>query len=236
MLLLLHGLGATAGVWSAFTETAATRWPGRWLAPDLPGHGGSAPMPRYDVDDYAQAIAALVAAQDAGPVTVLGHSLGGVIALALASGTYGFRPIRVLGLGIKADWTDEELARMASLASRPPRWFDSEVEAASQHSKIAGLAGVDPGSPLLARGTIVAGRAFRAAIDPAAFAVGAPDLPALAADARCPVHLACGTGDAMVSVERLRAVDPGARAIPDAGHNAMVDAPTHIWDWLETSA
>ena len=39
LLVLLHGMGATAGVWSRML--AEPRWHGRWLALDLPGHGGS---------------------------------------------------------------------------------------------------------------------------------------------------------------------------------------------------
>jgi pimeloyl-ACP methyl ester carboxylesterase len=41
VLLLLHGLGATGDVWEGWRPLLARRWPGRWLAPDLPGHGGS---------------------------------------------------------------------------------------------------------------------------------------------------------------------------------------------------
>jgi len=41
VLLLLHGLGATGDVWHAWRPLLTRRWPGRWLAPDLPGHGGS---------------------------------------------------------------------------------------------------------------------------------------------------------------------------------------------------
>jgi pimeloyl-ACP methyl ester carboxylesterase len=50
--------------------------------------------------------------------------------------------------------------------------------------------------------------------------------------APCPVHLACGEGDPMIGVERMRDFDPGAIAIADAGHNAMVDQPDAVWDWV----
>ena len=46
-LLLLHGLGATAGVWADLVSEL--EWPGRVIAPDLAGHGrapfGLATMP-----------------------------------------------------------------------------------------------------------------------------------------------------------------------------------------------
>src|SRR6202050_2928957 len=43
VLVLLHGLGATGDVWNGWRPLLARRWPGRWLAPDLPGHGGGPP-------------------------------------------------------------------------------------------------------------------------------------------------------------------------------------------------
>ena len=83
VLLLLHGLGATGDVWEGWRPLLTQRWPGRWLAPDLPGHGGSPPLPAT-LDTLAAAVAGLVSAADR--IVVLGHSLGGVVGLALASG------------------------------------------------------------------------------------------------------------------------------------------------------
>jgi hypothetical protein len=60
LLILLHGLGATAEVWEGWRPLLEERWPGRWLAPDLPGHGGSAPLARYSFGSLAAAVADLV--------------------------------------------------------------------------------------------------------------------------------------------------------------------------------
>ncbi|MBF9134601.1 alpha/beta fold hydrolase, partial [Plantactinospora sp. S1510] len=82
VLLLLHGMGATGDVWRGWYDLLADRWPGRWLAPDLPGHGGSAPLDRYTFESFAAAIARLLDPGDR--VVVLGQSLGGAVGLALA--------------------------------------------------------------------------------------------------------------------------------------------------------
>ena len=95
VLLLLHGLGATGDVWEGWRPLLAQRWPGRWLAPDLPGHGGSPPLPGYTFESLATAVADLVGTS--ARTVVLGHSLGGVVGLALASGAFaggGSRPGR----------------------------------------------------------------------------------------------------------------------------------------------
>ncbi len=82
VLLLLHGLGATGDVWDGWRPLLARRWPGRWLAPDLPGHGGSRPLPDYTFDTLAAAVPGI--ASGGSRTVVLGHSLGGVVGLLLA--------------------------------------------------------------------------------------------------------------------------------------------------------
>ena len=140
VLVLLHGLGATGDVWDGWRPLLARRWPGRWLAPDLPGHGGSRPLPRYTFDAFAAAVAGIV--QPGARTVVLGHSLGGVVGLALASGRFAVPVHAVIGLGIKVAWTAEELDRAQAAARRPAAWFASREEAAARYLRISGLAGL----------------------------------------------------------------------------------------------
>lgn len=220
LLVLLHGLGATGSVWRSAAET----WPGSWLAVDLPGHGRSAPPARCSFGSFAAAVAAAV---PPGPVAVLGHSLGGVVALALASGWFGVDVRAAAGLGVKLRWTDDELARAASLAARPPRVLPTREEAADWASRLAGVP-LDDGVVEVAGG-------WRAALDPAAFGVGAPDVDGLLGAARCPVLLAAGEDDPMCPPDHLRAAQPDGLVLPGVGHNAHVERPasiTPVLSWL----
>lgn len=224
-LVLLHGLGATAEAWTGLGGVLDERWPGPWLAPDLPGHGRSAALPAYTFGALADAVAAAC-----GPLrdaVVVGHSLGGVLALTLA----GREPVRAaVGVGIKVDWTDEELARAAALAARPPAWFDTFGDAAARHLRVAGLDGLlPPGDAAVAAGVVEVDGRFRLALDNAAFGVGEPGVAELLAAARGPVVLARGEHDAMVSADRLRALDPAAVDLPGLGHNVHVEAPAAVW-------
>ena len=142
VLLLLHGLGATGDVWEGWRPLLARRWPGRWLAPDLPGHGGSPPLSSYTFDSFAKALAGLVETKT--PTVVLGHSLGGVVGLALATSDFPLSVQAVIGLGIKVAWTEEELDRARAAAHRPPAWFASRDEAAARYLRVSGLAGLVP--------------------------------------------------------------------------------------------
>ena len=76
-LLLVHGYGGAA--WN-FTELQPHLHGRRLIVPDLPGHGGSSPLPATTLRGIADALVPLLD----GPVDVLGHSLGGVVALRLA--------------------------------------------------------------------------------------------------------------------------------------------------------
>ncbi|HZE28878.1 MAG TPA: alpha/beta fold hydrolase [Gaiellaceae bacterium] len=81
--LLIHGLGGAAGNWVAL---APLLLPGRrLLVPDLPGHGGSSPLPAApSLNAYADPLALLLEQERAAQAAVVGHSLGGAIALRLA--------------------------------------------------------------------------------------------------------------------------------------------------------
>jgi pimeloyl-ACP methyl ester carboxylesterase len=230
-LLLLHGLGATAEVWAGWRSLLAERWPGRWLAPDLPGHGGSAPLPRYSFGGLAAAVADLL--DPAARTVVLGHSLGGVVGLVLGSGWFGVPVETTVGLGIKVAWTPVELDRARALADRPAQDFPSRDEAAARHLRVSGLAGLlPPDSPAVTAGLRERAGGWRLALDPRAFAVGAPDLPGLLAACRARVVLARGETDAMVDAAQLGALRPDAVTLLGLGHNAHVEDPAAVLDLL----
>ena len=224
LLVLLHGLGATGDVWEGWRPLLAGRWPGRWLAPDLPGHGGSPPLTAYTFDGFAAAVAGAI--PPGARTVVLGHSLGGVVALALASGRFRVPVDAVIGLGIKVAWTGAELDRARALAHRPPALFASRDEAAARYLRVSGLAGLLPaGDAAVDAGLRAQDGQWRLAMDPGAFAVGAPDMAQLVAASQAQVTLARGEHDPMNTEEQLARFDPGAVTLPGLGHNAHVESP-----------
>lgn len=82
-LLLIHGLGATRRTWDRILdELAATH---TVIAPDLPGHGESdAPAGDYSLGALAASIRDLLVLLGHPSATVIGHSLGGGVALQFA--------------------------------------------------------------------------------------------------------------------------------------------------------
>ena len=211
-MLLLHGLGATADVWRGFEGTA----------PDLPGHGSAAWAAPYTFEAHARAVADLLPSE---PVTVIGHSMGGVVALALAA----MRPDRVaavVGLGIKVVWSDDDVARTRALAGKPPVFFETREEAVERFLKVAGLAGLD--DPPLARAVVETEEGWRLAQDPATFGVGVPDMRSLIGVVSCPIVLARGEYDRLVSHEELASLVTDPVTLPGLGHNSHVEDPQAV--------
>ena len=229
LLLLLHGLGATAAAWRKFLPLVAESWDGRWAAPDLRGHGLSVAEPPYGVAVHAGDVAALAVELGAARVTVLGHSLGGTVGAVLGGGWYGVEVERVVGVGVKIDWTDDEVARARRTATRPPQVFPTAAEAADRHLRLAGLRDlVDPADPVARAGVRVADGGWVAALDPRAFAAVGPSVETVLVRCEAPLRLAAGSADPMVGLDAMRRVDPDAVLIDGAGHNAHWEAPEAV--------
>jgi pimeloyl-ACP methyl ester carboxylesterase len=243
-LLMLHGLGGSAANWVELLPALVQRF--RVLAPDLPGHAGSSPLPRgAGMSDFAAVAEDLLAAEAAGPALVAGHSFGGHVALRLAHR----RPELVRGLllvapaGIGSGTRAAQAAVLASVTIRPGRlvaplrlrsaerawvrralfwpWFVSDAASLSADAAHGLLSGLRDHTDLK-----VAGRAM-IADDPRT------DLDAV----RCPVVLLWGARDAQLPLddafEYTRRLRAKLRIVGDCGHLLPFERPDAWLDALE---
>ena len=82
-LLLIHGIGDSSRTWEEVIPTLARQH--LVIAPDLLGHGQSAkPRADYSVAAYANGMRDLLSALEIDRVTLVGHSLGGGVAMQFA--------------------------------------------------------------------------------------------------------------------------------------------------------
>jgi 4,5:9,10-diseco-3-hydroxy-5,9,17-trioxoandrosta-1(10),2-diene-4-oate hydrolase len=82
-LLLVHGLGGAAANWLAVVPLLLGGR--RLLVPELPGHGGSAALPAApSLNAYADRLGLLLEREGLASAALVGHSLGGAIALRLS--------------------------------------------------------------------------------------------------------------------------------------------------------
>lgn len=246
VLLLLHGLGQHAGVWAPLITALRPGFAGTVIAPDLRGHGRSPWCRHYGYGQQAADVADLLNGET--PLYIAGHSMGGVIAVALASGLYGVKPKSVFAFGTKLQFSAVELDKGRAYAESPVRWLDTQQEAATRFLKGSGLHGmVEADSAIALAGVHAVDGRYRVATDPRCMlAAEGPGLPSLSGLAQCPVSYACGPKDPMVTLDGLRALaaPKGSTAqvmeITGAGHNAHLENPQQMAEmllrWLDQGA
>ena len=250
LLLLLHGIASTADTWTPVAGALAARH--TVIAPDLLGPGESAkPRGDYSLGAYASGVRDLLTALGHRRATVVGHSLGGGIAMQFA---YQF-PERVErlvltasgGLGrevhplLRASTLPGSEVVLALLGGGWLRATGGAVASAlSRMGLRAGedLAGIAAGIGAL--GDPAARAAFvqtaRAAIDAGGQRISATDRLYLAAE--LPTLIVWGERDPIIPVAHARAAHaaiPGSRlaVFPDAGHFPHREDPARFVAVLE---
>jgi pimeloyl-ACP methyl ester carboxylesterase len=202
---------------------ACLRGAAQLSAPDLPGHGAAPRAAAYDLPGLAAAVAG------GRPDIVVGHSLGGYVALALADGSYGDRPRAVLSLGARQRFTPEERAKAAELARRPARRFAIQAEALERYRLVCGLtAAIAPEEAALERGVRADADGYVLSTDPAVLAIEVTPIAELVAHARCPVLLARGEHDPLVSAAEQSLLGRRTVQFAACGHNAHVEDPAAV--------
>ena len=217
----LHGLADTLSVWSRLAPALAAR--GQVVLVDQRAHGGSdAPPGPYRREDLATDIRALLDRLAIDRAVLVGHSMGGVVAVTTALAC----PERVAGLVL--------LGTASEASPRVAAWYERIACAA----EIDGLAG-------LARAIYGAGADRRVEGDPQGIAHVTrclkslthdpltPRLPAIG----CPVLVVVGESDPMgvgASVIIQRHI-PGAEleVIPGRGHWLHVEAADLLLDMVD---
>jgi 2-succinyl-6-hydroxy-2,4-cyclohexadiene-1-carboxylate synthase len=235
-LVLLHGFTGAGTSWSEHVDALAVRH--RVIAPDLPGHGGTARTRSLDdmtLEATADALAVLLADLGAVPATVLGYSFGARIALRLAVE----HPAAVRRLILESP--SAGIADPADRAAR--RAADAALADRLERDGLASFVTTWERSPVFASHATLAPeilarqRAIRLASDPAGLAAS---LRAAGQGSMEPLHGRLGEvtaptlviAGALDAVGRTRADEvagriPGARlAVLDAiGHTPHLESP-----------
>ena len=243
-IALIHGLGGAATNWTLVApELARSR---RVIVPDLPGHGGSAPLAAAPtLEPYADRVHRLLEREAALPAPLVGHSLGALVALRLAirapeavtavvlvSAAGIFSTSRRARYALKLLGVAQPMRLLAHQRGRVARspflrtlflswWTASDPVALSPRAVEGLLAG-----PTLHTDVVSAARALVA--DDPRDDLGGVLCPCLvvhgANDLQIPV------GDAIEYARRLRAP---LRIVPDASHLVIGERPEACADAIE---
>lgn len=235
VIVLLHGVAGSSSSWEPVMERLAGS--ARVVAPDLLGHGESAkPRGDYSLGAYASGLRDLVTLLGHDRVTLVGHSLGGGVAMQFA---YQY-PERLERLALVASGgLGPDVSRWLRAASLPGAELVLPViahrrlrDAGSTVSRFLGRFGLQPSPAVeeIARSyATLADRQSRAVflatlrsvVDPAGQRVSAVEKLYLAADV--PTLLVWGSRDPIIPLAHGQAAHarmPGSRleVLAGAGH------------------
>jgi pimeloyl-ACP methyl ester carboxylesterase len=249
VLLLLHGIANSSATWEPVVPLLSRHF--TVIAPDLLGHGESAtPRGDYSLGAHASGVRDLLTALGHSRVTVVGHSLGGGIALQFA---YQF-PERCERLVlVSSGGLGREVHLLLRAAALPGAEYVLPLLASSRLVGLGrGIGGVLERLHLRLTGDVeVLARGFasldnagsrqgflhtlRAVIEPSGQRVNAQDRLYLAA--ALPTLIVWGERDSIIPISHGRAAHeamPGSRFVvfEGAGHMPHADDPLRFADEL----
>ncbi len=256
LVVLIHGIAGRSETWEDVIEPLAERF--TVVAPDLLGHGNSAkPRGDYSLGAYASGLRDLLSALGHDKGTIVGHSLGGGVAMQMA---YQFpdrceRMVLVSsgGLGREVHFLLRAAALPGSELVLPLLAANRVVNAGASVGGVLRRVGVRAGPDVeemwrsfSSLGDVEARAAFvhslRAVVEPGGQRANATDRLYLAQ--RTPTMLMWGERDPIIPVRHGRAASemiPGCRfeVFPDAGHFPHRDEPRRfvktLTDFIETT-
>ena len=221
-LVLLHGWAMHGGLFAPLLPALAKRH--RVIVVDLPGHGYSAPVMPYTLDAIVAAIAGQLG--DASqPVTILGWSFGGAVAMRWAL-LHPEHVARLLLVCATPRFTASDNWSHAMAPTTLAKFGDELTVAyrlTLQRFLSLQVQGSDEGRATLAalRGQLFArGEPARATLKAALAVLGETDLRADARSITAPTLIVTGERDALVPMAAgawLARTIPGARHVDIAG-------------------
>jgi pimeloyl-ACP methyl ester carboxylesterase len=229
-VVFLHGAGFSHVTW---------HWQARSLAhkgysvaaPDLPGHGGSEDLPGIaSVEDYAGWCARFLDALGIPAAHFVGHSMGGAIAVTLASrNPERVRSLTLIGTGLELK---ANAAFLKDCLENHPRAVDFITSYGFGLPAHLGSS-ASPGAWLLTAGHHTLAGSGPAVMHRDFAACNRWDGAATAPKVRCPALVLSGALDRLTPAKTGRALAdaiPGARyeALPAIGHMLPNEAPRAI--------
>lgn len=238
-LLFVHGFPLNGDCWSM--QVDAFKAKSRVIAPDLPGFGASPPAAGpTTMARYAEDLFALCQHLETGPVILVGHSMGGYIALAFALA----HPLSLRGLVLVSTRAGADEPNVATSRRETAAKVQEGGLGAVVKSMAPKLYSATPSNPGMAQAV----RNIMWASSPEGVAnallglADRPDQRGRLGDLRVPTLVVTGTDDALIppgeSADLARGIS-GAElvVIPSAGHLVAYEQPFAFNEalkaWLE---
>lgn len=231
-LVLLHGIGSGSGSWvrqlEAFGPTREV------LAWDAPGYGQSAPLPqaRPQAGDYGQRLWAwLDAVGVSQPITLVGHSLGALMAAA-AAGQQPARVRRLLLLSPAQGYGQATPEVREGKRSDRLHTLQTLGPAGMAHKRGAAMLSASASPEQVAYVQATMAQVIPSGYTQATHLLADSDLAGLLAAVKAPWQVASGAADTITPPAGCEALARGAGAsyvsLGPVGHVCALEAPEQV--------
>jgi pimeloyl-ACP methyl ester carboxylesterase len=222
-LMLIHGFPLDHSIWNQTVELLANDFD--MILPDLRGFGGSAALDSvYTMTDMADDLAALLDSRGVKNIALVGHSMGGYVALAFAAKyPYLVDSLALIGSQTLADTPEKRDGRYKT--AQQVQESGVSVVADAMTAKFS----ANPETQSVIRELIL--RQNKAGVIGALKAMAErDDLTSLFTMSDHPFVMIHGDADELIPVERAREAKPLRPSaqlfeLPGVGHLPMMDAP-----------
>lgn len=228
VLLFVHGWQGDRSIWDPIVERLRDRF--RCVAADLRGFGASSSAPGpYTLEQYSEDLRALVKFLGLGRVVVIGHSMGGKVAVRFALDAPELVEALVLVAPVPlgpAGFSEKGVAYLRATAGNAPaarEWLTKTIMAPAP-------------ADVLDRLCEIAARASHAAVAESLDSWVVTDLSRQAKGVSAPALVIGFEHDAPERVrEKAAALLPNARfdELPDCAHYAVLEQPARVAERIE---
>lgn len=249
VLLLIHGMAGSSDTWRSVIPQLSKRF--RVIAPDLLGHGESAkPRGDYSLGAFAVWLRDLLDELGVSHATVVGHSLGGGVAMQFAyqHPDYATRLVLISsgGLGPDVGWVLRLLSAPGAelvlpiIAPKAVLTAGNKLRSWMRGAGVHSPRGAEMWSAYSSLSDAATREAFlrtlRSVVDYRGQAVSALNRLRLRED--LPVMAIWGERDDIIPVNHAYAArearaDSRLEVLPNVGHFAQVEAPTEVVELIE---
>lgn len=224
-IVLLHGFCETSQIWDEFVPRLSDNF--KVLCPDLPGFGKSKmPSVPFSINDVAAQVASWIHDMDLRKPVIIGHSLGGYVALAIANkneNTLG-------GIGLFHSTALPDNEEKKANRNKVIEFVNRNGVQAYIDTFVSGLF-YSKDSPEVKKAHAILSQARQEALTGYVAAMrDRADQTVLIARFTRPILFLCGANDELIPVESIQKQAKMAqkailKILPETGHMGMLEAP-----------